>query len=108
MAEQLDQRHSGLATFGNRPFLTEVEQLDSWLPTCSTTSSQTCHGCSVEVRCSLSTAPITASGANYSLRHGKSIAAYERIAEEETLREMVTWPDGMEFGSLDDPGRDRR
>ena len=33
--------------------------------------------------------------------HGKSIAAYERIAEEETLREMVTWPDGMEFGSLE-------
>ena len=33
--------------------------------------------------------------------HGKCIAAYERIAEEETLREMATWPDGMEFGSLE-------
>jgi agmatinase len=32
MAEQLDLPHSGLATFGQRPFLTEVEQLDSWQP----------------------------------------------------------------------------
>jgi len=32
MAEQLDLPYSGLATFGHRPFLTEVEQLDSWQP----------------------------------------------------------------------------
>ena len=32
MAEQLDLPYSGLASFGHRPFLTEVEQLDSWQP----------------------------------------------------------------------------
>ena len=26
--------------------------------------------------------------------HGKSIAAYERIVEEETMREIASWPDG--------------
>jgi cytochrome P450 family 138 len=33
--------------------------------------------------------------------HGRSIAAYERIVEEETLREMATWPEGTEFATLE-------
>lgn len=33
--------------------------------------------------------------------HGKSIAAYERIVEEETMREMATWTDGKEFATLE-------
>ena len=33
--------------------------------------------------------------------HGKSISAYERIVEEETLREMAGWPDGTEFATLE-------
>ena len=33
--------------------------------------------------------------------HGKSITAYERIVEEETLREMASWPDGTRFESLE-------
>jgi cytochrome P450 len=33
--------------------------------------------------------------------HGKSIAAYERIVEEETMREMATWPDRTEFETLE-------
>ena len=33
--------------------------------------------------------------------HGKSIAAYERIVEEETLREMASWPEGSEFATLE-------
>lgn len=33
--------------------------------------------------------------------HGKSIAAYEDIVEEETLREMATWPVGTEFETLE-------
>ena len=33
--------------------------------------------------------------------HGKSIAAYERIVEEETMREMATWPEGTEFETLE-------
>lgn len=33
--------------------------------------------------------------------HGKSIAAYERIVEEETLREVASWPDGTEFATLE-------
>lgn len=33
--------------------------------------------------------------------HGKSISAYERIAEEETLREVATWPEGTEFATLE-------
>ncbi|HPX38334.1 MAG TPA: cytochrome P450 [Mycobacterium sp.] len=33
--------------------------------------------------------------------HGKSIAAYERIVEEETMREMATWPEGKEFKTLE-------
>lgn len=33
--------------------------------------------------------------------HGKSIAAYERIVEEETLREMASWPEGEEFATLE-------
>ena len=32
MAEQLDLAYAGLASFGHRPFLTEVEQLESWQP----------------------------------------------------------------------------
>ena len=32
MAEQLDLPYAGLASFGHRPFLTEVEQLESWQP----------------------------------------------------------------------------
>jgi cytochrome P450 len=33
--------------------------------------------------------------------HGKSIAAYERIVEEETLREIENWSDGEEFATLE-------
>ncbi len=33
--------------------------------------------------------------------HGKSIAAYERIVEEETIREMASWQDGVEFATLE-------
>ncbi len=33
--------------------------------------------------------------------HGKSISTYERIVEEETMREMVSWPDGTEFETLE-------
>lgn len=33
--------------------------------------------------------------------HGKSIATYERIVEEETLREMASWPEGTEFATLE-------
>jgi cytochrome P450 len=33
--------------------------------------------------------------------HGKSIAAYERIVEEETMREMAFWPEGTEFATLE-------
>ncbi len=33
--------------------------------------------------------------------HGRSISAYERIVEEETMREMVSWPDGTEFETLE-------
>lgn len=33
--------------------------------------------------------------------HGKSIAAYERIVEEETMREIASWPDGEEFETLE-------
>ncbi|MFM9032698.1 MAG: cytochrome P450 [Mycobacterium sp.] len=33
--------------------------------------------------------------------HGKSIATYERIVEEETMREMASWPEGTEFGALE-------
>lgn len=33
--------------------------------------------------------------------HGKSISAYERIVEEETMREMASWPDGTEFETLE-------
>ena len=33
--------------------------------------------------------------------HGKSIAAYERIVEEETLREIANWPRGTEFATLE-------
>ena len=37
--------------------------------------------------------------------HGKSIAAYERIVEEETMREMATWPEGTEFATLEPMSR---
>lgn len=33
--------------------------------------------------------------------HGKSIKAYEQIVEEETLREIASWPDGREFATLE-------
>ena len=33
--------------------------------------------------------------------HGRSIAAYERIVEEETMREMASWPEGTEFATLE-------
>ena len=33
--------------------------------------------------------------------HGKSIKNYERIFEEETLREAASWPDGQEFETLE-------
>jgi cytochrome P450 len=33
--------------------------------------------------------------------HGKSIKNYERIIEEETLREAAGWPVGVEFSTLD-------
>jgi cytochrome P450 len=33
--------------------------------------------------------------------HGKSIKSYEKIVEEETLRETVSWPEGEEFESLE-------
>ncbi|NBP86455.1 MAG: cytochrome P450 [Mycobacteriaceae bacterium] len=32
--------------------------------------------------------------------HGRSIAAYESIVEEETFREIATWPEGTEFATL--------
>ncbi len=31
-AEQLDLPHAGMASFGHRPFLTELDQLDAWQP----------------------------------------------------------------------------
>ena len=37
--------------------------------------------------------------------HGRSIAAYERIVEEETMREMATWPTGSEFATLEPMSR---
>ena len=37
--------------------------------------------------------------------HGKSIAAYERIVEEETTREMASWQDGVEFATLEPMAR---
>lgn len=33
--------------------------------------------------------------------HGKSMAAYESIVEEETMREMASWPEGVEFATLE-------
>ena len=33
--------------------------------------------------------------------HGKSISGYERIVEEETLREVASWPDGEQFETLE-------
>ncbi|TGD89967.1 cytochrome P450 [Mycolicibacterium sp. CH28] len=33
--------------------------------------------------------------------HGKSIKGYEQIVEEETLREIATWPQGREFATLE-------
>lgn len=37
--------------------------------------------------------------------HGKSITAYERIVEEETIREMASWCDGVEFATLEPMSR---
>lgn len=33
--------------------------------------------------------------------HGKSVKAYEKVFEEETLREAATWPEGREFSTLE-------
>jgi cytochrome P450 len=33
--------------------------------------------------------------------HGKSIKNYEKIFEDETLRESANWPEGQEFGTLE-------
>lgn len=32
--------------------------------------------------------------------HGRRLAAYERIVEEETVRELATWPEGREFAVM--------
>jgi hypothetical protein len=32
--------------------------------------------------------------------HGRRLAAYERIVEEETVRELATWPQGREFAVM--------
>ncbi|NBH03616.1 cytochrome P450 [Amycolatopsis sp. SID8362] len=32
--------------------------------------------------------------------HGRRLAAYERIVEAETVRELASWPDGKEFATL--------
>ena len=55
------------------------------------------------VHCSRWTASNTAVGAN-SLTppfHGKAIRAYEQIVEEETLREMASWPEGKGIRHLE-------
>ncbi|MFG1934937.1 cytochrome P450 [Mycobacterium sp. NPDC048908] len=33
--------------------------------------------------------------------HGQSIKNYEKVIEEETLREIATWPEGVEFRTLE-------
>src|ERR1700754_4483819 len=37
--------------------------------------------------------------------HGRSIKNYEKVIEEETLRETVTWPEGVEFRTLEPMNR---
>jgi cytochrome P450 family 138 len=37
--------------------------------------------------------------------HGQSIKNYEKVIEEETLRESATWPEGREFRSLEPMNR---
>jgi hypothetical protein len=37
--------------------------------------------------------------------HGQSIKNYERVIEEETLRETATWPEGTEFRTLEPMNR---
>lgn len=37
--------------------------------------------------------------------HGKSIKNYEKVIEEETLREIATWPEGTEFRTLEPMNR---
>src|SRR5439155_6002170 len=32
--------------------------------------------------------------------HGRRLAAYERIVEEETVRELASWPQGRAFATL--------
>jgi cytochrome P450 len=32
--------------------------------------------------------------------HGRRLAAYEKIVEEETIRELASWPEGREFATL--------
>src|ERR1044072_8119698 len=36
---------------------------------------------------------------------GQSIRKYERVIEEETLRETATWPEGREFATLEPMNR---
>jgi cytochrome P450 len=37
--------------------------------------------------------------------HGQSIKNYEKVIEEETLREIATWPEGAEFATLEPMNR---
>ena len=37
--------------------------------------------------------------------HGQSIKNYEKVIEEETLRETATWPEGVEFRTLEPMNR---
>jgi cytochrome P450 family 138 len=37
--------------------------------------------------------------------HGQSIKNYEKVIEEETLREIATWPEGVEFPTLEPMNR---
>ena len=37
--------------------------------------------------------------------HGQSIRNYEKVIEEETLRETATWPEGREFATLEPMNR---
>ena len=65
--------------------------------------SPTCPECSATVRCSRSTAPTIAVRRKLLTPpfHGKSIKNYEKIFEEETLRESANWPEGQAFSTLE-------
>ena len=69
----------------------------------SATSSPTCPGCSARVRCSPSTVRTIACRRRLLTPpfHGKSIKNYEKIFEEETLRESANWPEGQAFETLE-------